>query len=708
MDSIMKKDKQNIVMNNQPEAYKLNQEEKQLLYEAMFGEVRYGGWKLTYDEQGKNPKLYYSPHMCKIMGVTGAEAENPTLETWIAHLHPQDRARVVDKFNATFSNGNSATYDDIYRSRLSNGKYRWFKDKGIIFYREDGTLEKVLGFVRDVTDTVLEQKRRHELEAVRDMTKAARWTHTYDEATNDESITMSDELRRILGFANEEELPNTIDALAARIHPEDRDEAKAATRAAFLDKTEKSVFTKNIRMRCKNEEYKWIHIATKAVYDSFSQTTSAVGVFVDVNDTVLREQAEEKLKLSYATQEQQLTRISLLNNRLEETIKAAEAANIAKSNFLFNMSHDIRTPMNAIIGYNKLMKRDAGDVEKVLRYQRQIDAASNFLLTIINNVLDMARIESGKMEIENNPHNAGTLLPGLIDIFSIEANSKDIAITYSNNIVHRHILFDKAKVEEIFANIISNAIKYTQSGGTIKISTDELPADDKGRVVLKTVVEDNGYGMSQDFLKDIFTPFEREHNTTISSVPGTGLGMAIVKKLVEYLDGSVEIESELGKGTKVAVYLPHELASQTEAETLEEQCSTQEYRLEFLKGKHVLLVEDNELNAEIATEIIEGFGMKVTYAENGVICLEKLKLAEAGTYDFVLMDIQMPVMNGLVATKAIRNLSDPRKANIPIIAMTANAFSEDKKKALEVGMNGFTSKPIDVGAMLMEISRLVK
>ena len=394
--------------------------------------------------------------------------------------------------------------------------------------------------------------------------------------------------------------------------------------------------------------------------------------------------------------------------RMRAAFEAAQKANLAKTNFLFSMSHDIRTPMNAIIGYNKLIKKDVADTAKVLRYQQKIELASDFLLALINNVLDMARIESGKMQLEEITHSTGFLINQLMDVLRTEANKKAIKLIYVNNIEQKYISFDYAKVSEVFSNLISNAIKYTPDGGYVKVTTSELPAKEEGYMLIKTEVEDNGIGMSEDFLQRIFEPFEREHCAATSKIPGTGLGMSIVKKLVDFMHGSIEVASTPGAGSKITVCLPHKIITQADYAAVQEHEYQQTHQQKVLQGKHVLLVEDNELNAEIATELLKQEGLTIELAVNGAACLEKLQAKAAGSYDVILMDIQMPVLNGYEATKAIRRFTDQAKAAIPIVAMTASAFSEDRKLALEAGMDGFCTKPIDIGLLKQEIARVLK
>lgn len=378
----------------------------------------------------------------------------------------------------------------------------------------------------------------------------------------------------------------------------------------------------------------------------------------------------------------------------QEKIKA-EKANEAKSIFLFNMSHDIRTPMNAILGYSQLMKKELTN-PKLVHYQEMIEQSSQLLLSIINNVLDMARVESGKMELDENYEVVGNITQLVCGAFAAEASKKNIELNKIVNVEHKHIITDSTKMQEILSNLISNAIKYTSAGGKVTIDTRELPYDKEGYTLIQTKVSDTGIGMSEEFLPSLFELFTRERNTTLSKIPGTGLGMTIVKNLVDLMNGSIEVESELGKGSTFTITIPHKIANKDYTNRNIE--SSNEFDIDF-KGKRILLAEDNELNAEITTTILSEMGFEVKTVEDGILCVNEMQHQPANTYDLILMDIQMPNMDGYKATDCIRHLSQPEKANIPIIAMSANAFEEDKKKAFDVKMNDYITKPIDFQKM---------
>ena len=394
-----------------------------------------------------------------------------------------------------------------------------------------------------------------------------------------------------------------------------------------------------------------------------------------------------------------------LNEKLEIALKKAEDASLAKTSFLNNMSHDIRTPMNVILGYAQLMENELNgkDIPEVLEHLEKLQQSGNLLLSIINNVLDMARIESGRMEIDENYCRIEDVWKSLFAVFDEKARKKNISLHYTMNVEHEHVLTDVTKVKEILVNILSNAIKYTPAGGSVMVYVDELPCDESGYMIVRIRISDTGIGMSQDYLTKIFEAFTREKNTTKSKIAGTGLGMSIVKNYVDLLGGTIDVESELGKGSTFTVTLKHRIAD--ERYYVKKHIEESGTGNEILEGRNILLAEDNDLNAEIAEAILERAGLRIERVENGIQCVNRILKMPAGTYDMIFMDIQMPEMDGYKATQAIRNLPDKDKACIPIIAMTANAFAEDKRKTMEAGMNAHLSKPLNVPELIDTIRK---
>ena len=412
------------------------------------------------------------------------------------------------------------------------------------------------------------------------------------------------------------------------------------------------------------------------------------------------------LTVGYWQYEMQRYKEALYAEKIERAAKRAEEASEAKTRFLFNMSHDIRTPMNAIIGFSDLLEKHLDDKEKVHDYIKKIQLSGSFLLSLINYVLEMARIESGKATLRTEVGDAQELLGALNAVFEPAVEKKRLKYNCTLDVEHRFIICDVTKVREIVLNIISNSVKYTPEGGSVTVQIKEIPWEKEGWTAYRILVEDTGIGMGAEYLPHIFEEFTRERTSTESKVVGAGLGLPIVKALIDLMGGTIQVESERGKGSKFEVILPFEIAS--EEEVKDSYVKKEEKPYNRSKEKRILLAEDNELNAEIAITILEENGFKVERAEDGCKCVELFSEKPAGYYSTILMDIQMPNMDGYTASRKIRGMEREDAKAIPIIALTANAFDEDRNKAFAAGMNGHIAKPIDVGRMVRSIGALVK
>lgn len=418
--------------------------------------------------------------------------------------------------------------------------------------------------------------------------------------------------------------------------------------------------------------------------------------------SLLPDSDKKQIVLGFADINEEREKELALQRTLQDACNRAEAANKAKSTFLFNISHDIRTPMNAIIGFTDLALRYKDDVERLEGYLNKMKSASEYMMKLLNGVLEMARIETGKITLDLAPVELTKVINGAFSLFEEEAKRKNLF--YHCDIGFKSVYgnLDSIRVQEIFSNIISNAIKYTCENGCINVSANLLEKSEE-EAAFEFVVKDNGIGMSKEFQKRIFDNFERERNEHTTEIQGTGLGMGITKQLVEIMGGTIEVESELGKGTTVKVQIPFEIVKMLNTRWDEVKEDTYS---KYYKGKRILLAEDNELNAEIAMELIKGEELEVERAHDGVECISMLMKAPDDYYDLILMDIQMPYLDGYMTTRKIRNLENQVKAEIPIIAMSANAFEEDRKRALEAGMNGFSPKPIEVEKLLETIAEV--
>ena len=405
-----------------------------------------------------------------------------------------------------------------------------------------------------------------------------------------------------------------------------------------------------------------------------------------------------------------------LENKVEKETKENQF-NRAETIFLNSISHDIRTPLNIIIGYTALASAHVNEAQEVKKYLSKIETASNHLLLLINDVLDMSHIESGTLKLEHEPVYLPDVLENLKAIIQTDSSAKQLKFCAdTKNMVHKNVITDKLRLKQVLLNILENAVKYTRPGGKICFQIQELKGQEPGFAKYEFRVKDTGIGMSEEFIAHIFEPFSREQTSTVSGIEGMGLGMAIVKKIVDRMGGTIAVKSRQGKGTEVTVILPFKVNSQViECETKVfkktgqmKMLSERENSENLFKGKKILLTEDNELNREIAVELLKEEGFILDTAEDGTIAVEKMRTAKPGQYDLILMDIQMPNMNGYEATRRIRQFENVKKASIPILAMTANAFEEDKKMAIKAGMNGHISKPIDVNVLEKQIINIFK
>lgn len=652
-----------------------------------------GAWKLTYDERGEMTSCQWSDKMRHMLGFTSEEDFPNLFEVWMNRLHPEDREYTLREYRDTVQDySNQKTFDVEYRLRNKAEEYHWFRAAGSLSRRADGSPVAFDGvFINTDEKHRTNEQLRQALQEAENAKNELLLEHEVVSAVS----------RSYYSIYSIDLVHNFYEEISNSGHFVHRPTGYSGNAQAKLNQLCMTLVEADYR----NAVRHFFDLSTVAERMKTVDTIEIEYCALDGNWHQARFIEKKRDDSGRITNILYITRIvseekkqTLEQERLQVAYEAAENANAAKTTFLLNMSHDIRTPMNAILGYSQLMRGRITDPE-LLHYQDMIEQSGIVLLSIINNVLDMARIESGRMELDENYSQTGNIVGGICDVFEMEAKRKHLTMIHKVDVQHHNILCDKTKVQEVLTNIISNAVKYTPAGGTVTITTTELPCEREGYINIRSVIEDTGIGMSEEFLPHLFDSFSRERDTTEAKVAGSGLGMAIVKSLVELMNGTIEVESTLGKGTKFSVTMPHKIAG---AEYYERKALAEEAEKIDFSGKHVLLAEDNELNAEIATALLEEMGFTVDHAEDGIICVDKLEKAPAGTYDLILMDVQMPNMDGYKATQVIRRLPDSAKAQTPIIAMTANAFEEDRRKALEMGMNGHIAKPVDA-AKIREI-----
>ncbi|MCQ2073072.1 MAG: response regulator [Bacteroidaceae bacterium] len=540
----------------------------------------------------------------------------------------------------------------------------------------------------------LANQQRH-IKMFGDMINAAMWSIVIRDDVII-AVDLSDEFRHMLGYSDEKELPNALSSWYSVLHPEDKERIVSIFWDSIHADDDGKEYNVRYRGRRKDGEFCWYHAVGRK--EKINEGVRMFGIITDISADIELEMRKNQLEVN-------LKIISQQQEQLKEALNMAQSANRAKTTFLNNMSHDIRTPMNAIIGFTNLAAGHIDDRAKVADCLGKIDKSSNHLLSLINDVLDMSRIESGKMTLDKKQENLNDIVSSLRDIIQADIQAKGHTLYVdASGVSDNDIFCDRLRLNQVLLNILSNSIKYTPAGGTISLCISQRTVKSSGYAIYEFRIKDNGMGMSQDYLKMIFEPFMRVKSTTVSGIQGTGLGMAITKALVDMMDGQITVSSELGKGTETVITFDFRLAADNAANSGSDNDDSTAIDI---SGTRILLVEDNELNREIATAILEEKGCIVTPAEDGSIAVSLIGSGKNGDYDLILMDIQMPVMNGYEATRQIRLLGTPL-SDIPIIAMTANAFEEDRKAALEAGMDEHIAKPINPDRLIHTIGRFLE
>ena len=665
-------------------------------YKTIHRLIKSGMWRMYCDESGKICRVEWSDEFRKMVGYTNETDFPNVLDSWRNLLHPDDYEIGFGLIEAAINDPTGKTiYDCEYRLNTKNQGYRWFRATGDVSRKADGTPYCCFGVFFDITAEKerekLERQRNEALETANKTLQAmdvlhkalesGSWTFTYDQAGALSSVHWSSAFRALLGFDNESDFPNQWSSWFDRIHPEDADVVYDAYQRTLTDKTGETTYNMELRILTKKNTYHWFQAFGRVLRREDGSPETFYGILMDINE---RKKTEEKLK---------------------ESIQLAEKANAAKTDFLSRMSHDIRTPINGIVGLLNIDEMHFDDQELIRANHGKMKVAANHLLSLINDVLQMSKLEDGEIVLNHDFINLAELTTEIVTIVVDRATEAGLTWDYERGkagIPYPYIYGSSLHLRQIFLNIYSNCTKYNRPGGKITTIVDAL-GDQDGICTYRWTISDTGRGMNEDFVKHIFEPFAQEEQDARSDYHGTGLGMAIVKKLIEKMNGTITVTSEEGVGSTFVITIPFEIAKSPAESVIPDEEDP-----DSIRGINLLLVEDNELNAEIAEILLDDAGAHVTTVQNGREAVTLFETSPAGTFDVILMDVMMPVMDGLTATKTIRKMAREDAKTIPIIAMTANAFQEDAKRCIDAGMNAHLAKPIQTEKVIKMIARYYK
>ncbi len=662
--------------------------------EAIHASLGSGNCSLDFDEAGEIIKCRWSKEIRKMLGYDGLADFPDEFDSLLLLIHKDDKKRVMNSLWAALKDySGQRIFDAEVRIKTKTRGYRWFRSTGRILRRSDGSPFRYHGVIVDIDSGKEAQRALKEQYAIVETLSNEFQTIFLINLQDNKIRVLKAEGYIMIGMTKEDYNGQPYYAffqryIFERVHPDDVPMMLDAMR-------EENIYRQIATSGEYSADYRVMEMGTTHYYQfTFVPVPGAEGL-------------ENRLILGFRNIDAIMEKEVRQKEALQVALDAARQANMAKTAFLNNMSHDIRTPMNAIIGFTELALKHRDQPELIVDYLQKIETSSQHLLSLINDVLDMSRIESGKVVLEDGPANLRSVMDEIVTMVQSDMDSREL--TFKQEFVglrNENVIVDKLRLNQVLLNLLSNAMKFTRPQGEVILKVKEAEDHPEGLGRYEFSVSDTGIGMSKDFAQHVFEPFERERSSTVTGIQGTGLGMAITKNLVEIMGGSINVRTWEGVGTTFTVILNLDITSD-EAATVEGEEEIDYTTLDFT-GKHILLVEDNELNREIAEDILMDAGFAVTSAGDGSVAVDRMECAYPGLYDAILMDVQMPVMNGYEATRRIRKMPDKALADIPIFAMTANAFEEDKREAFEAGMTGHIPKPIDVQVLLKELYMALK
>ena len=653
-----------------------------------------GSWIINFAPDGSVTSVQWGDGFRKLMGYTDLQDFPNELESFIRGIHPEDRDLFTGGITAgIFDEDIMRTAGFDFRFLKKDGSVRWFRSKGMLSRDSEGIPLQYRGVTIDITDIkehdalyaeVLNEAAA--LDTIHEMLGSGKWTMDFDEAGTMVRVSWSDEFRRMLGYHGTDDFPDVLESWSDLLHPDDREHVLKEFSETISDYTGQKTYDVEYRLLTKNSGYRWYQAVGKPIRRPDGSPITYIGVFIDITKQkeMMQELAQQRESLSAALEE-------------------ANQANKAKTAFLANMSHEIRTPMNAIIGLDRIVLNDPGISETTREHVEKIGLSAQHLLSIINDILDMSRIESGRVTVKNEEFSLAKALDQVNTIISGQCRDKGIAYEcLVKGAVSDYYIGDDMKLRQVMINILGNAVKFTPPGGSIRFVVEAI-ARYKGRSTLRFLISDTGVGMSQDFLPRLFDAFSQEDSSSTNRFGSTGLGMAITKSFVELMNGTISVESEKKKGTTFTVTVTLTDSDHKSAEDAKLVRATAD-----LKNRRILLAEDVTVNAEIMMMVLSMCEIHADHAENGRIAVEMFEEHEEGYYDAVLMDMRMPEMDGLEATRRIRAMNRSDAKSVPIIALTANAFDEDVQHSMQAGLNAHLSKPVDPDVLFETLEGLLR